>query len=164
MTKRQSGFTLIEIIVVITIMLIIGAVGVKVAGNVIEKAKVNTTKAAMQNITSALEEYFRDTGGYPDPKLEIYAEEDYELFWNSEVCRMLNENTNSRQIINKLPEEFIRLETLQSGVSSLILIDSWNNPMKYRYVGNNNFPKITSAGKDMNFGTADDIISTDINY
>lgn len=66
--RRQSarGMTLIEIIVVITILsLLMAAVGVAVIPR-LEEAKVDRAKMDIANIGNALKTYYAKKGNYPD--------------------------------------------------------------------------------------------------
>ena len=140
MKRCRSGFTLIEILVVIAILAIISAGAVSVANNVVKKAKINKTKAAIANLVSALEEYYRETKSYPN---NLFAD--------------LTSHPKTSPIIDKLADDFKKSDD----VNNPPFIDSWSKTMKYQNRGNGNFPKITSAGPDKVFDTADDIVSTD---
>ena len=66
-TKRrtQSGFTLIEVMVVIVIL---GVLAVLVVPNVMgsgEKAKVDTTHITLKSVAGALDQYKLDNGHFP---------------------------------------------------------------------------------------------------
>jgi general secretion pathway protein G len=64
--RRQRGMTLIEIMVVITILgLIAAAVGVAVIPQ-LNQAKVDRAKLDIQNIQGALKLYYTRKGNYPD--------------------------------------------------------------------------------------------------
>src|SRR3982074_2117089 len=61
----EQGFTLIEILVVITIIgLIMGLVGPRVL-NYLSEAKSKAAKIQIESFASALDLYFLDTGRYP---------------------------------------------------------------------------------------------------
>ncbi len=61
----ERGFTLVEIIVVITIMaLIMTLVGPRVL-NYLSESKVKAAKIQIESLASALDLYFLDTGQYP---------------------------------------------------------------------------------------------------
>lgn len=64
--RRQRGLTLIEILVVVTILgLIAGIVGITVA-NQLEDAKIDTASVQMKNISEALELYKIKFNRYPN--------------------------------------------------------------------------------------------------
>jgi|HubBroStandDraft_2_1064218.scaffolds.fasta_scaffold469177_2 general secretion pathway protein G len=64
-TRRQRGFTLVEILVVITIIgLIMSLVGPRVL-NYLSESKVKAAKIQIQSFTSALELFYLDAGRYP---------------------------------------------------------------------------------------------------
>lgn len=61
----RAGFTLVEMLVVLAILgSIVGLVGPRVL-NYLADSKVKTAQIQMQNISSALELYYLDTGRYP---------------------------------------------------------------------------------------------------
>ena len=63
--KAQRGFTLVEVLVVITIIaLIMGVVGPRVL-NYLTESKAKTAKIQIESFSSALDLYFLDTGRYP---------------------------------------------------------------------------------------------------
>ncbi|MBN1879898.1 type II secretion system major pseudopilin GspG [bacterium] len=62
----ESGFTLVEIMVVVVIIgLLAGLVGPKIFRN-LEKANYETAKTQMTNLKTALSTYRLDMGRYPD--------------------------------------------------------------------------------------------------
>jgi general secretion pathway protein G len=63
--RSQRGFTLVEILVVITIIgLIMALVGPRVL-NYLSESKVKTAKIQIQSLTSALDLFYLDAGRYP---------------------------------------------------------------------------------------------------
>ncbi|MGH0034839.1 MAG: type II secretion system major pseudopilin GspG [Myxococcota bacterium] len=63
--RRRRGFTLIEIMAVVIIMgLLVGIVGYNVFAQV-DKARVNTARATMSQLETALELYRMDNSRYP---------------------------------------------------------------------------------------------------
>ena len=63
--NREGGFTLVEMLVVITIIgLIMALVGPRVLGYLSE-SKVKTAKIQIESLSSALDLYFLDNGRYP---------------------------------------------------------------------------------------------------
>jgi general secretion pathway protein G len=64
--KAQRGFTLVELLVVITIIaLIMGVVGPRVL-NYLTESKAKTAKIQIESFASALDLFFLDTGRYPN--------------------------------------------------------------------------------------------------
>ncbi len=64
--KRERGFTLVEIMVVVVIIgLLAGLVGPRIF-NRLEKAKFETAKTQMSQIKTSLATYRLDVGRYPD--------------------------------------------------------------------------------------------------
>ena len=63
--RSQAGFTLVEILVVITIIgLIMGLVGPRVL-NYLTESKAKAAKIQIESFSSALDLFFLDTGRYP---------------------------------------------------------------------------------------------------
>jgi general secretion pathway protein G len=95
--RRQRGMTLIEIMVVITILgLIAAAVGVAVIPQ-LNQAKVDTAKLDIRNIEGALKLYYTRKGNYPDTGTGLKALVDIQALdrvprdpWNNEYV-YLNE-------------------------------------------------------------------------
>lgn len=61
----KEGYTLIEILVVITIIGILSAVGFVAVSGGIEKARITQATQNAENLKAATELYFRDLGFYP---------------------------------------------------------------------------------------------------
>ncbi len=72
-TRRQRGFTLIEIMAVVLIMgMLMTLVGVAVTGQ-IDKARVTTAHAKMSQLENALEFYRMDNSRYPSTEQGLQA-------------------------------------------------------------------------------------------
>ena len=62
---REAGFTLVEMLVVITIIgLIMGLVGPRVL-NYLAESKVKTAKIQIESLSAAIDLYYLDNGHYP---------------------------------------------------------------------------------------------------
>lgn len=70
---RRAGFTLVEMLVVLAIIgSIVGLVGPRVL-NYLAESKVKTAQIQMENIASALDLYYLDTGRYPSTEEGLAA-------------------------------------------------------------------------------------------
>ena len=63
--KNKSGFTIVELLVVLVILLILGTVAVENFRSEPDKAKVSATKASFTSLENALERFKLDVGRYP---------------------------------------------------------------------------------------------------
>lgn len=123
MMKKQSGFTLIEVMVVVVILGILAAI---VMTNVVGKddqARVTTTKASLASVANALESYKLDNHKYPtmDEGLEALV---------TKPASAKN-YPNGGYLRGDLPK------------------DSWGNPFQYVIPGDNGRPyEVYSLGAD----------------
>lgn len=71
--NHQGGFTLVELLVVLAIIGFIAAIATPQVTKYLGAAKIDTTKAQMKNLESALELYYLDTGNYPSDDQGLLA-------------------------------------------------------------------------------------------
>jgi general secretion pathway protein G len=134
--RAQSGFTLVELLVVITIIaLIMGIVGPRVL-NYLTESKAKAAKIQIESFASALDLFFLDTGRYPQGSEGL----------NALVRRPGNINSWNGPY-------------LKGGV---VPPDPWGNAYVYRAPGQNGAYDILSFGADGTeggTGAAQDITS-----
>lgn len=134
--SAQRGFTLVELLVVITIIaLIMGIVGPRVLGYLSE-SKAKAAKIQIESFASALDLYYLDTGRYPGGSEGLAAL----------VRKPANISTWNGPY-------------LKGGV---VPPDPWGNPYVYRSPGQNGAYDILSYGSDGaegGTGAAQDITS-----
>lgn len=121
-TRNQRGFTLVEILVVITIIgLIMGLVGPRVL-NYLTESKAKAAKIQIESLASALDLYFLVTGRYPTA---------------SEGLGALVQRPATTAAWNG--------PYLKGGA---VPLDPWGNPYIYRSPGQHGIFDITSFGAD----------------
>ncbi len=74
--KKEEGFTVIELMVVMTIILLLASVAVKINKRAIIKAKEAVLKENLFQMREAIEQYYADKGHYPD-SLETLVDDGY---------------------------------------------------------------------------------------
>ncbi len=65
MPAARSGFTLLEMLIVVTIIGLIATLIVTNMGDKVSRSKVKVTEGAIANVTSMVEEFHLDVGRYP---------------------------------------------------------------------------------------------------
>lgn len=63
--SKSTGFTLIELVIVMTILTIIAGIATPRMGKVIDKAKLTTAESELKAIAKALGHLYEDMGAYP---------------------------------------------------------------------------------------------------
>jgi general secretion pathway protein G len=136
---RQDGFTLIEILVVITIIgLIMGLVGPRVL-NYLSQSKVKAATIQIQSFSSSLDLFYLDLGRYPTTSEGLTAlvtRPGGASAWNGPYLKN-----------NSVPN------------------DPWGHPYKYRAPGEHTSYDVISLGSDGQeggTGTAADIKSSEL--
>lgn len=71
--RRDAGFTLLELLVVLAIMGILAAVIAPQVLKYVGSSRTQSTKVQIQNVTAALELYRLDVGRYPTPQEGLAA-------------------------------------------------------------------------------------------
>jgi len=123
MKKQQTGFTLIELMIVLVILgLIMGVIGPKVMGY-LGKSQTKTAKIQVENISSALDMYRLEVGSYPSSSHglnALVAAPSGTRGWNGPYLKK-----------GKVPK------------------DPWNNDYLYKRPGSNGHPyDLLSLGRD----------------
>src|SRR4051812_12032191 len=64
---QRRGFTMIELLVVIGIIVVLMSILIPAVGRVQLQARIADTRAQIQKISSAMENYYKDNNAYPGP-------------------------------------------------------------------------------------------------
>jgi general secretion pathway protein G len=140
--RSQSGFTLIEIMVVLVIIAALAyIVGTNVIGR-LEKARVETTKIQMKQIEAALQQFRLDNAFYPETQQGLEA--------------LVVEPT-----VGRLPKRYDLEGYLEGGK---VPTDQWGN--EFIYIGPDQTQdgsyEIISPGPDGVYPSDDDISSLSV--
>ena len=76
MRRRDEGFTLIELMVVMVLIVTLASIGLTVYGNSITRAKEATLKEDLFRMRDAIDQYYADKNKYP-ASLESLVEDKY---------------------------------------------------------------------------------------
>lgn len=130
---RHSGFTLIEVLLVLVILVVIGTIAATSLFGAQDKANINAARAQIDMFESAMDLYRLDMNAYPD-KLED-----------------LIEKPSNKAHADKWTEPYINKTKLP--------VDPWGNEYKYSQDGKHNSGKydVWSMGPDGDDGSDDDI-------
>ncbi len=131
--RRRSGFTLMEVLLVLAILVILGSIVVANFSGVFSKAKVKAAKTQISELDKLVQMYMLDIGQAPptDPGLEALRQPPPGLPDPSKWG----------------PEPY---------TNKPIPLDPWGNKYVYENINGTSY-KITSPGPDGRLGTEDDI-------
>ena len=73
---KRSGFTLIEIILVVVIIGILAGIAIPRMGGKTERAQITQAKANIQALSAAIQEYEIDKGSYPSGLDDLLQKDD----------------------------------------------------------------------------------------
>jgi general secretion pathway protein G len=136
---NRAGFTLVELLVVLVILvLLFGLVGPRILGAQ-AKADIKTTQIDIGNLESALEFFAVDMRTFPT------SEEGLQALLAAPVDENRSQNWDG---------PYLDSEDLP--------VDAWGNAYRYSYPpenGKRDFPNIWSPGKDGQDNTDDDIVN-----
>lgn len=88
-SQKRQGFTLVELLVVITIIAVLAGLGAVGGRSVMEKAKRTAAQATATNVSSAVQRFYSDYSVLPDPTNS--ADDDAEFSTTAENGKALIE-------------------------------------------------------------------------
>lgn len=72
--SRTSGFTLMEMMIVMVLIVILAGIGLSVYGNSVQRAKEATLKEDLFQMRSAIDQYYADKNKYPSNLEDLVSE------------------------------------------------------------------------------------------
>ncbi|MCM8805169.1 MAG: type II secretion system protein GspG [Candidatus Omnitrophica bacterium] len=141
---KKSGFTLIEILVVLTIISMVAAISLPALKKARNKAAILRTKGMISSLEAALFMYQTDMGDFPN---------------SSGSSKILVEALMGPIEDENWKGPYMRFKQNDIDQENNI-VDTWRNPIHYFYPQSekNNVPFIiVSSGPDRKFDTNDDI-------
>jgi len=163
--KLQSGFTLAEMLVALVIIALMAAAAYVLIKPAEDKGKIELTKATVELLCGALEQYHNFYNEFPDPNGNLvspgsgYYPNDIPADQNNveKMYYRLSLCPDAVAILNQIDSKMVRNELPKNDY--LEYVDAWGMEFRYEYDKDEewNFPRITSAGPDKVFWTDDDI-------
>lgn len=124
-SKKNEGWTFIETLIVIAIVLILTASVGFSAVKQLDKARIATAKSQIESFTLALDAYYMDNGTYPT------QEQGLDALWIKPTITPEPKHWDGPYLSKPVPD------------------DPWGNAYQYVVPGENNLPYgITSYGND----------------
>ena len=151
-TWKHSGFSLVEMLVVIAIIALLASMMLGVSEYIGTQSKHRALKATFTLLDSALQQYYDYWDAFPDPNrvnTPVYPSRSAALYgqlYSTPECRAIIDGLSNKLIrnnIDNIPE----------------IMDPWGTVLDYLYVPGDTFPMIVSAGPDKNLVTVGDNIT-----
>lgn len=128
LASKKSGFTLVEIMVVVVIIGLLAAIVVPAVLSRVEQARRTTAKTQIESLVSALEMYRLDNGAYPTTQQGLEA-------------------LVKKPTLAPIPKKYPNEPYIKS-----VPADPWKNPYIYRSPGERGLFDIISTGPDSEEG------------
>jgi prepilin-type N-terminal cleavage/methylation domain-containing protein len=104
--RRRSGFTLIELIIAMIILVILTLIAFNVYTQYITKAKITVAENTLAHVRDNLNLYNMDNGKYPDSiNFTDCVDENNRVVFSRAFCNQLSEDIYSMESYSYTPED-----------------------------------------------------------
>lgn len=125
LTKRRSGFTIIELLVVLFILIVLAAIAISIYTNYISKARITVATSVLDSAGKALTDYQMDNGTYPGSiNFASCVNEEGQRVFSSGLCDQIKEETYSIEYSTSGASYTITARAKDTKHTVLTLIDS----------------------------------------
>jgi prepilin-type N-terminal cleavage/methylation domain-containing protein len=132
--NRKSGFTMIEVIVIVAVLAILAGIITPLAVREVGKSKVARAKSDMETISTGLNQYFVDTSFWPDQWNGTGSSRSDMLTYTSLYANTLNLSGWDGPYLEKGVRNGNTLQmTLGAGAAMTGIIDPWGTPFQIVY-------------------------------
>jgi len=111
--SRASGFTLMEMMIVMALIVILAGIGLSVYGNSVQRAKEATLKEDLFRMRDAIDQYYADKNKYPGSLEDLVSEK----YLRAVPVDPFTQSTDSWQTTTSEPDPGI--PSLESGISNV---------------------------------------------
>lgn len=157
MSRKNKGFTLVEILVVITIITLLVSFLVVLIGNIIDKARYAKTAATVKLLDNACKSYHLDFGVYP-PNSKSDSRSLHHHLGIERKLTTVKSDLGAALVSTKPPIVEFQRDMLQepkggtpdAKLNPVPIVDGFDNPIRYKVPGtyNKKSVDIWSPGKD----------------
>ena len=163
--SRRSGFSIIEMLVVLAIIAILVGVALAVGRQVLNSSRRELTRSELTALLGAEESVVHKTAGVVPPSMYSFLAEYQQLGAYRDVNGVWRVHSN---ILTRLPSSMVKSSMVAMPNNGNMLMitqvnDAWGNAIQFlpTVFYNSHAPCFVSAGQDGMFGTRDDIHSYD---
>ncbi|HEV8393821.1 MAG TPA: type II secretion system protein [Vicinamibacterales bacterium] len=112
-SSRASGFTLMEMMIVMVLIVILAGIGLSVYGNSVQRAKEATLKEDLFRMRDAIDQYYADKNKYPGSLEDLVSEK----YLRAVPVDPFTQKTDSWQTTTSEPDP--GNPSLESGISNV---------------------------------------------
>lgn len=131
--RRGTGFTLVELLVVISIIALLAAILLPAINAVFRKAEKAQAQSEVKSLESAVKAYLNEYSKFPSsPSDKIYSTDNSELMYTLRAIASGTENSSHKAN----PRQINFLEITDSSLKNNNFVDPWETPYWIAVDGN----------------------------